>query len=55
MIVSQVFAANYAEGVGEVQRGMGVGLRAVGLENRPTGAAHLAIGRRRRSLFGRHR
>jgi len=38
-------------GVGEVQRGMRLGLRAVGLENRPTCAAHLAIGRRRRSFF----
>jgi len=33
---------------------MGLGLRAVGLENRPAFAAHLDIGRRRESLFGRY-
>jgi len=41
-------------GVEEWDRAMGFGLRAVGLENRPTCAAHLDIGRRRRSFFGRH-
>jgi len=55
MILSQVLASNYAWGVREVQRGMRLGLRAVRSENRPTFAAHLDIGWRRRSLFGRHR
>jgi len=36
MILSQVFASNYAWRVGEVQRGMRLGLRAVRSENRPT-------------------
>jgi len=68
MILSQVFVADYAWGVDgeklgiwvarwsvrEVQGDTRLGLRAVGLENRPTFAAHLDIGRRRESLFGRY-
>jgi len=37
-------------GRGAMQTGMRLGLRAVGLENRPTCAAHLDIGRRCKSL-----
>jgi len=51
MILSQVFESGYAWDAGEVQRGMRLGLRAVGLENRPTCAAHLDIGRGCKSLF----
>jgi len=36
-------------------RGMGWGVRAVGLENRSTFAAHLDVGRRGELLFGRDR
>ena len=65
MILSQVFAADYACGVDgeklgirvarwgvrEVQGDARLGLRAVGLENRPTCAAHLDIGQRCKPLF----
>ena len=39
LVLSQVLASNYAEGVGEVPRGMRLGSRAVGSENQPTFAA----------------
>jgi len=69
LMLSQVIASNYAwvvDGeelgirvarwvVGKAQGDTRLGLRAVGLENRPTIAAHLDIGRRRESLFGRYR
>jgi len=68
MILSQVFASAHAWfvdgeklgiwvvrwGVRELQGGTRLGLRAVGLENRPTCAAHLDIGRRCKPLFGRY-
>ncbi len=49
--IAAVFASKYACGVGETQGGLRLGLRAVGLENQPTCAAHLDIGRRRKPLF----
>jgi len=49
--LSQVFGTKFAWGVREVHGGVRLRLRAVGLENRPTCAAHLGIGRRRKPLF----